>query len=119
MKLKRELLEFLLKAARSAHPKEFAGVLRRKGDTIDEVLLVPGAASERSALLRIHMLPIDPSVVGTVHSHPEPSALPSDEDLRFFDKFGAVHIIIAYPYTEDSWAAYNHRGERVELQVVG
>jgi proteasome lid subunit RPN8/RPN11 len=117
VRLKRELLQFLLKAARSAHPREFAGVLRRRGDVIEEVLLVPTQSSERSALLSIHMLPIDPSVIGTVHSHPEPPPLPSEEDLFFFDRFGAVHLIIAYPYTEDSWAAFNHRGERIELEI--
>ena len=119
MKLKRELLDFLLEAAKSSHPKEFAGVLRKRGDVIEEVLLLPGtASSDESALLKLHMLPIDPNVVGTVHSHPSPNPVPSSTDLQFFDRFGTIHIIIAYPYTLESWAAYNYRGERVDLEVV-
>ena len=119
MKLKRELLDFLLEAARSIHPKEFAGILRKRDDIIEDVLLLPGtSSSDRSALLQLHMLPIDPNVIGTVHSHPSPSLTPSSADLELFDKFGAVHLIIAYPYTADSWAAFNHRGEKIEIQVV-
>lgn len=118
MKLRRELLDTLLEAARSAHPREFAGVLRKHGDTIEEVLILPGGSSERSALMHLHMLPIDPGVVGSVHSHPSSFPVPSSADLEFFDRFGSVHMIIAYPYDRRSWAAYNHRGERIELEVV-
>lgn len=120
MKLKRELLDFILEAARSVHPKEFAGILRKRKEVIEDVLILPGtSSSDQSALLQLHMLPIDLDVVGTVHSHPSSSSSPSSADLQFFDKFGRVHIIVAHPYTTDSWAAYNHRGERIEVEIVG
>jgi proteasome lid subunit RPN8/RPN11 len=116
----KEALEFILGASRSSHPKEFAGVLRATGDTIKEVLLLPGTISSgRSAVLKLHMLPIDPTVCGTVHSHPSPNASPSGEDLALFAKHGRVHIIAAAPYNEHSWKAYNHRGEEISLEVVG
>jgi len=119
VKLKRELLDFLLEAARSIHPKEFAGILRKRKDVIEDVLILPGTSSSgKSALLQLHMLPIDLNVVGTVHSHPSPSTTPSSADLQFFEKFGRVHIIIAYPYMADSWSAYSYRGERIEIQIV-
>jgi proteasome lid subunit RPN8/RPN11 len=116
----REALEFIFKAARFNHPKEFAGVLRATGDVITEVLLLPGTlSSTESALLRLHMLPIDPSVCGTVHSHPSSGPLPSPDDFQFFDKFEAIHLIVAFPYTQSSWKAYNHRGEEIRLEVIG
>ncbi|MDI6643077.1 MAG: Mov34/MPN/PAD-1 family protein [Candidatus Hodarchaeaceae archaeon] len=119
-RIDRETLEFILGASRSCHPQEFAGVLRAVGDVVKEVLLLPGTlSSDESAVLRLHMLPIDPSACGTVHSHPSPSASPSEEDLMLFAKFGYVHIIAAYPYDERSWKAYNHRGEEIALEVVG
>jgi proteasome lid subunit RPN8/RPN11 len=119
-KIDKEALDFVLGACRSSHPKEFAGVLRAKGDTISEVLLLPGTLSSgKSAVLSLHMLPIDLTARGTVHSHPVPGANPSSEDLRLFDKFGAVHLIVAYPYNKNSWAAYDHRGNEVRLEVVG
>jgi len=116
----RETLRFILGASRSIHPREFAGVLRAAGDVIKEVLILPGTlSSDESAVLRLHMLPIDPSACGTVHSHPSPSTSPSGEDLTFFAKFGYVHIIVAFPYDERSWKAYNHRGKEIKLEVVG
>lgn len=116
----RETLKFILEASRSTHPREFAGVLRAAGDVIKEILILPGTlSSDKSAVLRLHMLPIDPSACGTVHSHPSSSASPSGEDLRLFAKFGYVHIVVAFPYDESSWKAYNHRGEDIKLEVVG
>jgi proteasome lid subunit RPN8/RPN11 len=118
-RIKKETLEFILGAARSSHPREFAGVLRAEGGAITTVLLLPGTlSSDESALLRLHMLPIDPSARGTVHSHPSPDPSPSPADFQLFDKFGSVHLIVAFPYDLNSWRAYNHRGEEIELEVV-
>ncbi len=119
-RIDRETLKFILGASQSSHPNEFIGVLRADGKVVTEVLLLPGTlSSNESALLRLHMLPIDPSACGTVHSHPSPSAEPSEADLALFAKFGHVHIIVAFPYDERSWKAYNHRGEEITLEVVG
>lgn len=116
----RETLRFILEVSRSSHPREFAGVLRAKGDTVKDVLVLPGTlSSRRSAVLRLHMLPIDPSACGTVHSHPSLVIRPSAEDLGLFAKFGNVHIIAAFPFDENSWKAYNHKGEEIKLEIVG
>lgn len=115
-----ETLKFILNVSRSSHPREFAGVLRAKGDMVKEVLVLPGTISSgKSAVLRLHMLPIDPSACGTVHSHPSSVARPSEEDYVLFAKFGKVHIIAAFPYDLSSWKAYNHKGEEIRLEVVG
>ncbi len=119
-RIDREALEFILGVSRSSHPREFAGVLRAQGDVVKEVLVLPGTlTSGRSAVLKLHMLPIDPSTCGTVHSHPSSVTQPSGEDLGLFAKFGSVHIITASPYDENSWNVYNHKGEKIKLQVVG
>jgi proteasome lid subunit RPN8/RPN11 len=115
----REVLEFILGASRSSHPREFAGVLRAEKGVIKEVLLLPGTlSSSKSAVLRLHMMPIDPSACGSVHSHPSTSPVPSGPDLRLFAKFGRVHLIVAAPYDGRSWRAYDHRGNEVHLEVT-
>lgn len=115
----REALGFILGASRSSHPREFAGILRAKDGIIKEVLLLPGTLSSReSAVLRLHMMPIDPSACGSVHSHPSPSPAPSGPDLGLFAKFGRVHLIVAAPYDESSWRAYDHRGNEIHLEVT-
>lgn len=115
----RDALKLILHASRSNRPNEFAGVLRASGDVISEVLFLPGTfSSERSAVIQLHMMPIDPSACGTVHSHPSPSAEPSQADLVLFRKFGSVHIIVASPYDERSWRAYDLRGDEIKLKTV-
>lgn len=112
-------LELILKASSSSHPNEFAGILRSEGDRITEVLLLPGTfSSERSAIMKLHMLPPTSSACGSVHSHPSPKADPSKADLNFFDKFGEIHIIVASPYNEGSWKAFDRKGHEVSLNVI-
>jgi proteasome lid subunit RPN8/RPN11 len=119
LKIRRGLLRFILDASRATHPKELAGILRKKGDVMEEVLFLPGTlSSDRGAVMGLHMLGIDPSACGTVHSHPSLDPLPSPDDLRFFDKFGAVHLIVAFPYELNSWRAYDHRGNEIEVEVI-
>ncbi len=93
--------------------------MRAEEGVIEELLLLPGTIQgEDSGTLRLHMLPVDYSVVGSVHSHPGYSARPSDADLAFFAYFGSVHIITCLPFDETSWRAYNLRGERIQLPVL-
>lgn len=118
--IERGALEFILGASRSRHPQEFAGVLRAKNGVITEVLWPPETISSgRSAVMKLHMLPIDPSACGTVHSHPSGSASPSQEDLMLFAKYGRVHIIVAEPFDERSWRAYDHQGNEIKLKIIG
>jgi len=115
----RELLELIFAASRDTHPREFSSVLRMVDDVISEILPLPGTlAGKSSSLLHLHMLPIDRSVVGVVHSHPSPNFYPSDADKHLFSKFGFIHIICAYPYNIHSWGAYDNKGERVRLPVI-
>lgn len=118
-KVTESVIDLISAAAQEQHPDEFGGTLRVKGDTITEVLLVPGTVSGAThAIFKLHMLPIDLSVKGTVHSHPGGNPRPSRADRELFDRFGSTHIIIAEPYTRDTWRAYDGHGEPITLEVV-
>jgi proteasome lid subunit RPN8/RPN11 len=115
----RDALRLIMAASKEQHPREFGATLRAEKGVITEIVLTPGTiAGDRHTFINYHMLPIDPSVVGTVHSHPSPHADPSDADKRVFSAFGHTHIIIAYPYNEGSWVAYDLHGEPIDLEVV-
>jgi proteasome lid subunit RPN8/RPN11 len=117
--LRRELLEYLLELAREFYPNEFAGFLRERDGVFEEVLIAPNPHfGSSSAFFDTWMLPYDESIKGTVHSHPGPSPWPSQADLNFFSKFGGVHLIIAYPFTEESVRAYRSDGTRLKIEVV-
>ncbi|RLI89642.1 MAG: hypothetical protein DRO62_01160 [Candidatus Altiarchaeales archaeon] len=119
MLIKRNVLEFILGVSRKTYPKEFTGLLRGGPEIIEEVLLIPGSLfGENFATIRLDMKSIDPSIIGSVHSHPGNSFTPSKADLRFFNKTGFVHLILKYPYKGiRDVAAYDNMGYRVELIV--
>ena len=118
-KVRRAVLQLILEVSRESYPDEFAGQLRARDGVIYELTMLPGTRQGRtSALVNLWMLPIDFSVVGSVHSHPSGNFSPSDEDRNFVSKFGRIHIIAGRPYTMRSWQAYDAAGEPVELEVV-
>ena len=117
--IKRETIEMILEASRDVYPNEFGAILRAEEGVITEIMLLPGTLSgSRSAIFQLHMLPIDFTVVGTVHSHPSGSISPSGADVALFQKFGYIHIITGVPFNEGSWRAFDLYGEPIDLEVV-
>lgn len=117
--IKKETIEMILEASRDVYPNEFGAILRAEEGVITEIMLLPGTLSgSRSAIFQLHMLPIDFTVVGTVHSHPSGSISPSGADVALFQKFGYIHIITGVPFNEDSWRAFDLYGEPIDLEVV-
>jgi proteasome lid subunit RPN8/RPN11 len=121
-KIKKKCLDLISECARSNYPNEFMGLMRvdkTSKDTITEIIILPGTISGDShAIIQLHMLPINYSIVGTVHSHPSSSPKPSGADFALFTKYGRIHIITATPYNENSWRAYDHHGNEIEIKVV-
>ncbi len=124
MKIKgiaRDCLEGIKASAKELHPREFLALLSlgNSKDIITELVLLPQMVyGRRHATFNIYMAPFDRRIVGTVHSHPSGSAEPSEGDLHTFQKHGRVHIIIAYPYEDDTWKAYDYNGNEIHLEIV-
>ncbi len=124
MKIKgidRDCLETIKEGAKAMHPREFLALLSVGDDKtiISEIVMLPQMTyGKRHATFNIYMAPIDFSIVGTVHSHPSGVPLPSEEDLITFSKNGVIHIIIAYPYNDESWKAYDFNGNEVDLKII-
>lgn len=117
--IRKRTLRMVLEASKSSYPNEFGALLRAKKGVIHELILLPGTVSgERSALFKLYMLPVDFTVVGTVHSHPSGAIYPSGADIELFRKYGWVHIITGHPYEQDSWACFDAYGEPRPLKVV-
>jgi len=82
-------------------------------------LLVPPLANygRGFAEIQLHRLPMDFSIVGTVHSHPSGNLSPSSTDLNHF--VGTILMIVAYPFEDEkNLAVYARNGERVALQTT-
>ncbi len=118
----KQCLSLISESAKSVYPNEFAGLLRVDDDrkeVITEVVLIPGTISgNQHALYRMHMKPVDFSIVGTVHSHPSGSFYPSEADLQLFRKYGRAHIIMARPYSDQSWQGYDGKGNVLDIRII-
>jgi proteasome lid subunit RPN8/RPN11 len=117
-----ELLDSIFESARRLYPRETILLLRGKkvkDITVVVDLLVPPLATygHGFANYQLHLLPMDFSLVGTVHSHPSGNNTPSDVDFNHF--FGRILMIVGYPYaSERDVAVYNSHGEKLPLQVT-
>jgi len=120
--IKLEILEAIFEGARHLYPRETILMLRGKKSKdiihINDLIIPPLATyGEGFASYPFHLLPVDFSLVGTVHSHPSGDKTPSDVDLNNF--FGRVMMIVGFPYmTEQDVVAYNWSGERLPVLLV-
>lgn len=118
----KEVLEFIFISAKELYPKETVLLLRgkKKKDTIYITdLLVPPLATYGYgfANLPFHMLPMDFSIMGLVHSHPSGNKSASAVDANNF--YGRIMMITGYPYeTKQDIVAYNSDGEEVPITIT-
>ena len=120
--LSAELLDSIFEGAKRLYPKETFLLLRGKKSK-NEIhvleLVVPPLATYGYgfANLPFHMLPLDFSMVGTVHSHPSGNISPSSVDLNHF--FGRVLMIVGFPFASaQNVAVYDSHGEKLQLIVT-
>lgn len=115
------VIDEIVKIAVNADPKEYVALL--SGDIEKEILKIKGLiflpfkASGTSAVMEVFMMPMTTKAVGSVHSHPGPSASPSQADLTFFSKNGYFHMIICRPYSQSTIKAYDHFGNPLTFEV--
>ena len=89
--ISQELLQAIFEGARRLYPRETILLLRgeKKKNLIQvsELVVPPLATYGRNfANIPLHMLPMDFSIVGTVHSHPSGNLTPSTTDLNHFSE---------------------------------
>jgi proteasome lid subunit RPN8/RPN11 len=120
--MNQELLDAIFEGAKHLYPRETILLLRGKKvkDTIRIVdLVIPPFATygEGFATYPLHLLPMDFSMVGTVHSHPSGNKTPSDVDFNHF--FGRILMIVGFPYASSlDVVVYNSHGEKLPLEVT-
>jgi proteasome lid subunit RPN8/RPN11 len=118
----KEIFAMVFESARRVHPKETIFLLRGKktGNSLRITeLIIPPAATRGKGFsgFPMHMLPMDFSIVGTVHSHPSGNLLPSVEDLN--RSLGKIIVIVGFPYHgSENVAVYNRDGKRLNVLFV-
>lgn len=119
--LSQSMLISILESAREALPREIILLLRGKvrKDRIDITdLVIPPLATQGRGFssFPLRMLPIDFSLIGSVHSHPSGALKPSTQDLNH--AFGRIIMIVGYPFSGvESVVVFDHSGEKIPLRV--
>jgi len=118
----KEVIDEIIDIAKEAYPNEFMALLEGKVEKnilkITGLVFLPVETSQEGAVMQVFMQPLTINSMGSVHSHPGPSARPSNADLEFFAKRGFFHIIIAEPYDRESIRAYDSFGDSVSYSII-
>ena len=114
----RALVMKIIEFAKSSYPNEFGAAIKGKDILTDLELLYSSSVNRNSVIFsKYDSAGSRISVDGFVHSHPSGAAIPSRADIRSFTMF-VTNLIIGYPFTEDSIAAYDRVGNRLEMEIV-
>jgi len=116
----RSVIQSIRDYAKGCHPKE--GILLLKGKVrkdriiVEEVEVPPLAVHGRGfSDFQPYRLPIDFSIIGTVHTHPSGVLRPSVADLNNF--YGRIMMIAAYPYSSGhNIAVFDANGSQIDYE---
>ena len=121
VRVDREVLESVLYYSKKAYPNEFLaffdGEIKDKVLYITGLLFLPGETCETGAVIHTEMMPMNTKYLGSVHSHPGPSARPSDADLMTFSRHGYFHMIVCLPYSLETFKSYDRYGQPVDYTI--
>ncbi len=121
IKVDQEVLNSVIYYANQAYPNEFLalfdGKIKDKILYITSLIFLPGETGNSGAVFHSDMIPPTLKYWGTVHSHPGPSAQPSDADLYTFSKHGLFHMIVCLPYSYQTFKAYDKYGNTINYTI--
>ncbi len=118
----KEVVRGLLDFFKALHPKEGILLIRgkvKKDAIYAEQLVLPPASiqAEGFSSFSPYALPLDLSILGVAHSHPNGVLHPSLEDLSNF--YGRLMVIAAYPYrSEEDIGVFDKDGVRVYFKMI-
>ncbi|HJJ46667.1 MAG TPA: Mov34/MPN/PAD-1 family protein [Methanocorpusculum sp.] len=109
----------LMEMGKSSLPNEYMVLLGAENGVINMVYPIAGSAGgEDASYILMDMVPIGMSYVGTAHSHPSGSIIPSNTDYATFAEMGQVHIIVGEPFDENAWSAFDREGNSIQMRII-
>ena len=121
VRVDREVLDSVIYYSKKAYPNEFLaffdGQIKDKVLYITGLIFLPGETCETGAVVHTELIPMNTKYFGSVHSHPGPSASPSDADLMTFSRNGYFHMIVCLPYSVETFKAYDRYGNHLDYTL--
>jgi proteasome lid subunit RPN8/RPN11 len=117
--LKKSLLEDLCSTAENYLPDEFMCFLAgdQKKEIITEIVLLPNYSSSTAVMINELNIPLDDTIIGTMHSHPNGSNHASGADKKMFRKY-KLNLILGYPYTIENIAFYDEKANLIKITLL-
>ena len=117
--IKKELIDGIIGLCKAQHPNEILGFLRVEDGIASEYILLPGAiTNETSGVFSPGRVPFDPTLEGSVHSHPSGVPYPSKKDLEKVFMSKRFNFIVGYPYTYNSTRCFDQKGNELNFIIV-
>jgi proteasome lid subunit RPN8/RPN11 len=118
-KIKKDLINELLNAAQNNYPNEFICFLggTLKNYTITEFIFFPSETDKHSASVNLLSIPIDDTIIGSLHSHPNSNNHPSNADKKLFNKY-QINLILGYPFIIENIGAYDNKSNKILIELI-
>lgn len=137
-KIKKEVIELLIELSKDFYPKQYICKLLISDEIIDEIAIfsnlkknipeikpVPWTiVSAFSYGPYLDLFAVNPDIIfessfiGFAISHIDDSLIPTENDKQLFAYRGDIHIIIAHPFNDRSWAAYDTSGDKIDIEII-
>jgi len=118
IKISKNLLDNLILASRNTFPNEFICLLAEKNNVLCEFVILPSTYGNDFSNIRLDLVPMDSSIKGSFHSHPQGSCFPSKQDLKVFAGLGEVNLILGNNLTINDFRAFDAKGKEIDFEVV-
>lgn len=119
--IRKKVIADVIDLAKQAYPREFIillkGNIENKKLEITSLIYQTYQASSNATAVKMN-LPLISNVYGSCHGHPGFRNRPSRQDLRFFNKYPGIHLIICRPHTARSIAAYDANGNKIDFRII-
>jgi proteasome lid subunit RPN8/RPN11 len=117
--IKKSLLEDIIQSSKNYLPDEFLCFLggNTQKQEIIEIIFLPNQSDESSTSINMNAFPSDATIIGSAHSHPNSSILPSNADKKFFKRF-KINIIIGLNKFETRIGFYNEKTNKIEVKII-
>lgn len=117
-KIKKNLVEEICLAAKRYYPKEFLCFLggNKKEKIIEEIVLLPNTSGNDFASIFDHVIPLDETIIGSIHSHPDSSSIPSKADQKFFQRY-EINAIIDGSYLLERVRFFDSKGNEIKVLI--
>jgi hypothetical protein len=138
IRIKEDVIELLIELSRDFYPRQYICKLLKLDENIGEISIlsnlkknIPEIKNPSWTLLSafsygpfLDQFAVSPDIIfesdfiGFAISHTDESLSPTIYDMHLFAYRGDVHIIVAHPFTNRSWIAYDNNGNKLDLEII-